>query len=110
VANLPVEMRDRARRMLAPVPTARVRNVYFIQPVGGGLIKIGIAADVAARLALLQTGCPIELRVIGVIPGAKATTETALHHHFAAARVRGEWFEPTPELLAYIAEHAEVPR
>lgn len=89
---------------------AKLRTVYFIQPVAGGLIKIGIASNVTARLSGLQTGSPVELRVIGVIRGVDQTAEAGLHLRFAASRKHGEWFEPTPELLAYIAEHAEVPR
>jgi hypothetical protein len=91
-------------------PAPKPRTVYFIQPVGGGLIKIGIASNVASRLSGLQTGSPVELHVIAVIRGVEQSTEAELHLRFAAARRHGEWFEPTPELLAYIAEHAEVPR
>lgn len=31
-------------------------------------------------------------------------TEREMHQRFANARIRGEWFRPVPELLAYIAE------
>ncbi len=92
-------------------PTApALRTVYFIAPVDGGRIKIGIASNVAARLANLQTGSPVPLRVIGIIRGVALAVEAELHVRFASCRCHGEWFEPTPELLAYIAEHAEVPR
>ena len=30
--------------------------------------------------------------------------ESAIHHRFRHARVRGEWFRPVPELLSYIDE------
>ena len=85
------------------------RSVYFIQPVDGGPIKIGIAAHVLGRLSGLQTGSPVELRVLGVIPGVRQSYEAELHERFAATRRHGEWFEPTPELMAFIAVHAEVP-
>lgn len=86
------------------------RSVYFVQPVDGGPIKIGIAANVASRLSGLQTGSPVELRVLGIIPGVRPSREAELHERFASTRKHGEWFEPTPELMAYIAVHAEVPR
>lgn len=83
-----------------------LRSVYFIQSVTGGLIKIGVAGNPEARLGDLQIGSPVDLHLIGVIKGAEFRGEAELHARFASARVRGEWFEPTPELLAYIAEHA----
>lgn len=87
-------------------PVELSRSVYFIQPVGGGLIKIGVATNPDSRLLGLQTGCPVELRLIGVIAGAGQATETELHQRFASTRVRGEWFEPTAELLTLISERA----
>lgn len=82
------------------------RSVYFVQPIHGGLVKIGVAADVAGRLNSMQTGSPVQLRVIGVIPDVGQDRETELHQRFAESRSHGEWFEPTPELLAYIDENA----
>jgi hypothetical protein len=78
------------------------RLVYFIQPAGGGLIKIGVAARPKQRLYHLQTGSPVELRLVGTLPGGQPL-EAELHQRFAEHRVRGEWFEPTAELLSLIA-------
>lgn len=82
------------------------RSVYFISPVGGGLIKIGVAGDVAGRLESLQTGSPVLLEVRAVITDGGEALELSLHKRFAASRRHGEWFEPTPELLALIEESA----
>lgn len=79
------------------------RHVYFIQAMGGGPIKIGSAADVTGRLQMLQTGSPVRLQVLAVIPGADECGEFALHAQFAESRLHGEWFQPTPELLDVIA-------
>jgi hypothetical protein len=82
--------------------------VYFLKAEGLGLIKIGIAADVASRLAALQTGSPDNLVLLGVIRSADPRAlERHLHEEFGASRVRGEWFEPTPELIARIEQDAE---
>lgn len=77
--------------------------IYFIQAEGVGHIKIGFTADedVLVRLADLQTGSPVPLRVLGTTPGA-VVEEKNLHRRFAAHRVHGEWFRPVPELLALI--------
>lgn len=81
------------------------RRVYFVQPAAGGLVKIGVAADVKSRLATLQTGSPVPLRVLAVLPGGGQAAEAELHERFAHLRSHGEWFEPAPELLAYIREN-----
>ena len=67
---------------------------------GDGLIKIGIACDVEARLAILQTGNARELRVVGVMDG---NHENQLHERFASYRVRGEWFKDVDEIRAAFA-------
>lgn len=73
--------------------------VYFAR--AGARIKIGWSRQVATRLAQLQTGNAAPIELLGVLPGARSR-ERELHERFADARVSGEWFEATPELLAYI--------
>jgi len=75
---------------------------YFVE--GGGLIKIGKAASIRSRLAGLRGSSPVPLKLLGVIPGQEH--EAALHLRFSSARRHGEWFEPTPELVALIASEA----
>ena len=79
--------------------------VYFIQPEAGGLIKIGYARNVYFRLSDLQTGCPIRLRVLGIIPAARSR-EKEIHQQFNSARQDGEWFEPVENLLEFIKHEA----
>jgi len=98
--------RDLACRVLslrksAP-PKEDRRTVYYVRSASG-LIKIGIADDVAKRLATLQTGNAELLTVIATEPGGRAR-ELTLHNRFHFARVRGEWFRPDPRLLQHIAE------
>lgn len=76
--------------------------IYFIQADIGGPIKIGYAGDVANRLRELQCGSPFPLVLLRVENGTLAD-EKRLHRHFAATRLHGEWFEPTPELRARIS-------
>lgn len=77
--------------------------IYFAQAEGVGHIKIGFTdgQDAGDRLASLQTGSPVPLRLLGTIPGS-IEGEKDLHRRFAAARVCGEWFKPVPALLALI--------
>jgi hypothetical protein len=76
--------------------------IYFLQSLDSLDIKIGYTGESAeVRLAQLQTGNPAGLRLLAEIPGERAD-EYELHLRFAACRVRGEWFRPTPELLSYL--------
>lgn len=77
--------------------------VYFIRAVQTGRIKIGFSSSPERRLKELEYGCPEDLELVTKIPGS-FFREHDLHRQFAAHRARGEWFEPAPELLAYIAE------
>ncbi len=68
-------------------------HTYLVAAEGSHLVKIGIAKDPMRRLRELQTGQPMELRLLWSVAGAY---EHDLHVHFAAYRVRGEWFDLTP--------------
>lgn len=65
--------------------------VYFLRCGDRGPIKIGFAADPEARCASHQVSNPHPLVLLGAYPGTMAD-ERALHLHFRADRVRGEWF------------------
>lgn len=76
--------------------------VYFIQHGEAGEIKIGTTGgSPQGRMASLQTGAPLELRLLVSVPGGPAD-ERALHERFAEHRLRGEWFRPAPALLHFI--------
>lgn len=77
-------------------------SVYFIADEDG-YIKIGTARSVASRMASLQTASRQTLRLVASIPGDQSD-EFALHARFETDRVRGEWFRPGSELMAFIAE------
>jgi hypothetical protein len=77
--------------------------IYFIQSVDGGPIKIGFSTKLKQRFEQIQRTSPTELRVLASIPG-EMKFELHLHEKFKHARVRSEWFEPSDDLLSYIAE------
>jgi hypothetical protein len=77
--------------------------IYFIQDTRSLDIKIGYTSrPVMDRLAALQTGNAGKLEVIAVVPGEQSD-EAELHRRFAASRLHGEWFRPTPDLLRHLA-------
>lgn len=81
-------------------------KVYFIQSECGGPIKIGVASFLPQRLAELQTARPDKLLVLLAIDGDQAR-EREIHVQFASARIAGEWFNPTNELLSWISSQAD---
>lgn len=78
---------------------------YFVQSVDGGPIKIGYTSQhPESRLSNLQTGSPVPLRIIGLLPGNR---EREMHERFKRIRKHGEWFSADKSLLAFIAAEAE---
>lgn len=75
-------------------------GTYFIQAGENGPIKIGKAGDVDKRLRDLQVSNHEELRLLLVLP--RADVERFIHRRFAHCRRRGEWFEPTEDLLRFV--------
>lgn len=92
----------RTRAMLRGSPCTPM--VYFVQAGPAGFIKIGVTVDIGARLNSIQVGCPDEVTLLGGIYDRRAyRIERALHDRFDEHRHRGEWFRPSPDLLAFIA-------
>jgi hypothetical protein len=98
--STPMGPRHRTRRR-----RARGCTLYLIQADGTDLVKIGCAKDVAARLAALQTGCPLKLRLVATRRGS-LRDERRLHQRFVAARVSGEWFRFSDEIRSAFGELA----
>lgn len=88
-----------------PPADAASSVVYFAQCGVGGPIKIGRTCDIARRLAELQTASPHPLTLLAATRGA-TRLERIFHEEFRHARIHGEWFKPSADLLAFIAEIA----
>lgn len=72
--------------------------IYAIQQGDAGPVKIGQTRCPWERLKTLQQGNPIELHGLAAwrtLP----EIEKLLHEEYAQYRIRGEWFEPAPELI-----------
>lgn len=83
-------------------PAAPSTTLYFLRNPLTGLIKIGVASDVEQRVRTLECAGGMALEVMGV--GADlGRYEKALHGAFAGDRQIGEWFAPSPALLALAA-------
>lgn len=90
---------------------ARAR-VYFVRFKSGDPtepIKIGVTANMRARMRVLQTASAYPIEVLATIVGDD-NVEHRLHRKFAADRLNGEWFRPSEALIAYIASLTTEPR
>lgn len=83
-------------------------SVYFIQPDGERVVKIGRARNVFDRLAGLQTAHHRRLVLLAVLDSLDKEEETGFHERFAKFRIRGEWFKLSKELMRFI-ESLPVP-
>lgn len=82
----------------------RLGCVYFLQGVSGGCIKIGFTMyDPRKRMADLQTGSPVVLRIIHTFDAPRYGERWA-HERFASSHSHLEWFRPTADLLDFIAQ------
>lgn len=72
--------------------------VYFLRSaVDPHLVKVGHATNLKWRLTGLQTQCPVQLSLIGLVE-APAGTECVFHEALDTDRAHGEWFYPTERL------------
>lgn len=80
------------------------QSVYFVQAGdSNGPIKIGYSSDVAKRVASLRTGNHLPITLLVEFKHANAPAlEKRLHEMFAADRLEGEWFNPSPDLVRFI--------
>jgi hypothetical protein len=70
--------------------------VYFLR--FGDRIKIGYTADLRERLRSVPHD-----EVLHVEPGGRRD-ERRVHAAFVHLRIRGEWYEAAPDLLAFIGD------
>ena len=94
--------KNRIRRAEARAAVANQAQVYFIGIEPDGPIKIGKAINVQERLGTLQVAMPMPLALLATADGGRAR-EREYHARFEAHRIRGEWFERGPEIVAEIA-------
>lgn len=76
--------------------------LYFIQAINGGPIKIGRTVDLTGRLKALQSSSPTPLVMLFALQETPSMTERSVHQKMARFHSHGEWFNPRPDLLAYI--------
>jgi len=87
-------------------------HVYVIQAEKGP-VKVGVATDPMARLAVLKTGSPFPLSIVHVLETRAVSAfavEKAAHRILSAFHVHGEWFSAcaSDAVAAIKAAYAEL--
>jgi len=77
--------------------------IYFMQAGKGGPIKIGKTHNLEQRLASIQVGNPLEVKVLFAC-SMKIICEDDLHKMFREYKLNGEWFIPHGNILKKIKE------
>jgi len=105
IINSPVEV----KKFIDPIKFDGPGYVYFLQTFPSGLIKIGFSAssNIDIRINTLKNLSGHKVVLLKKIYGS-FKKERQLHIKFADYRKHGEWFEPSPELLDYIATVRET--
>lgn len=80
--------------------------VYLLH--GAGSYKIGRAKDPTRRAETLKIQLPFEVELLcAVFDEDHKRLEAELHERFSAKRMNGEWFDLSPEDVAYIVGLSE---
>jgi len=104
ISELDTEKLEETLKLWGVMPISSDEGcVYFIRSEKTHAIKIGFTAGkIENRLSALQTAHPYKLQVLASSRGNREY-EKSLHERFARLRLEGEWFEPHPDLLAFIS-------
>lgn len=93
-----VELKVSKPAQVASRKKNRASKYVYLIGAENGLVKIGVAVNVADRLRFLDTASPVGLHSIFYFRDDDAKkTEGVLHRQFSAKRVKGEWFELSPD-------------
>jgi hypothetical protein len=71
--------------------TEAPRDHLYVIGAGDSIVKIGRSMSPPARLRNIQTGNPMKLRILHVVPGA-GHLEDDVHQEFSVRHLGGEWF------------------
>lgn len=83
-------------------------NVYFLQNIQTGSIKIGFSASYRNRMGNIKSQVKSELSLLGLIQGDRRAEEE-VHCQLADYRSDGEWFSDCAPVREYIDKYAYLP-
>lgn len=91
-----------AEKTVTRTPPSLKSVLYFVTcDLENFPVKIGSTRYLPSRLKGIQTSLPYRVVVLAAVPGTEED-EKRLHSQFAPARLRGEWFRRTPEIMKHV--------
>lgn len=87
--------------------SSQLRTIYFVQAGLFGPVKIGITNNLERMLEQARRFNPARLRILGIIPDQTAANEAVIQRRFEHHKIRGEWFWPADDLLAFVERETE---
>ncbi len=80
----------------------KLGHLYFLQVAPFGPVKIGWTSGcVTTRMRALQQASPYEIKWLGIAELPRSAEKDA-HRVLSAYHLRGEWFHPTPGVMAFV--------
>lgn len=79
--------------------------IYFIQKGKDGPIKIGRSMSPRSRLQQLQSSNDGRLSILGTMRETDTIKEGDVLGRFAYLKIRGEWFNPSRDLISFIKDN-----
>lgn len=76
---------------------------YVVQSEDGSLVKVGVSGNPRARVYQIASTVPFEMRLVALIADGR-NSERKMKELLAPWKLRGEWFQPRPELNEFLAE------
>lgn len=100
--------RRMAMQWFVPTPVPPLNDeawyVYFILNRAADQIKIGHSVQPETRIKNLETEAGLSYETLLIIPETDELTEGLAHFEARRLRIKGEWFDSTPELWSWIGE------
>ena len=94
----------RRRQPTVPViPRAESGYCYLYAAQAGAMIKFGRSTDPETRVQELQVNQPLPVSLLVAVP-CHHSLEGAVHRHFAADRINGEWFHATTAVMEFVCK------
>ncbi len=86
----------------------KIGHLYFLQVAPFGPVKIGWTSGcVTTRMRALQRSSPYEIKWLGAAELPRSSEKDA-HRVLSAYHLRGEWFHPTPDVMAFVERVSAV--
>lgn len=99
----PPTPRRKTQRKIAKRSNRNLAGWVYLLRSADDLYKIGRTVDPNNRIRTFNVKLPFDVEYEHLIQtDNRFALETELHHHFAAQRVGGEWFNLSPEDVEYI--------